>query len=257
MKFDEKSIIDLYKSEAIKYGDTAESTIKDKRIRNLEKTALIKHLCDGKKIIELGCGNGFVSEIVADKFNVDLTGIDLSREMITIAKKRGCKNSHSKLSFKVKNILNIDEKSKYDIAYSIRCLQNIPSWELQKKALFNVANMLKPGGVYIMIESFNSGLNKLNLARKELDLPAIKEPWHNNYFDQDRVCESMTEFNLDLILEDCFLSGFFFGSRVIYPVLLKDSSKASYESVLNDYFVHFPPYDDFSPIKLLLFKKNE
>ena len=106
-----------------------------------------------------------------------------------------------------------------------------------------------------MDECFWTGLNNLNEARAELDLPHIPESWHNNYFHEDSTIEYMQEIGMHVVSQNCFLSGYYFGSRVLLPALLPEGKIAGSSSRLNDYFVDLPPGGDFSPMKIIEFQK--
>src|SRR5262245_28570369 len=60
-KFSEADIVNLYKSEAQKHGAEGTSTIQDLRTRHMEMDAILGYIRDGMRVLEIGCGNGFVA----------------------------------------------------------------------------------------------------------------------------------------------------------------------------------------------------
>lgn len=255
MAFDEEMILKLYHEQAHKYGDTGESTIVDIRTRKLEVQALFQYIEDGCNILEVGCGNGFVAEEIVRAFNVDLHALDFSPEMIEIARNRQTGNLKGRVNFELTNILEFSWGEQYDLIFSERCLQNIMDWELQKVALTNIARALKRNGRFIMLESFTDSLQNLNEARRELELSEIPIPYHNLAFDIDQVKGHLEQW-LTFEHENRFLSGYYFGTRLLYPAMLPKGKDPVNTSVIKDYFVGFPSCGDFSPMKILCFTKR-
>ena len=257
-KFSTAQIHELYASEAKKHGTAGTSTIQDMRTRKLELAEIGSYIAKRTELyayvlccLDVGCGNGYLATQLAQQFDVYVHGIDFSAVLIEEAKKQ----PSSRVTFSVADVLDLDT-SDFDFIYSVRCLQNLSSWEAQKVALGNIGSGLKDGGEYIMCEGFNTGLRNLNEARAELDLPAIDIPWHNNFFDEAPVIEFMRDaVGCDLIEENCFLSGYYFGSRVLLPALVKSHKPITSASRLNDYFCALPPAGDFCPMKILHFRR--
>ena len=257
MKFTKEDILELYKSEAEKHGEDGRSTIQDIRTRRLEMEALFSYVRDDLKVLEVGCGNGFVAETLIRKFNIDLDAFDFSHDMIVIAKTRKIQTARGRVSFSQRDILKLDVLEKYDLIFSERCIQNLASWEEQKIGLGNIARALKSGGEYIMLESFWTGLNNLNAARCELDLEEIQESWHNRFFIEDQTKQHMESIGCRYVDQNCFLSGYYFGSRVLLPAIMPKNKPVTSKSILNDYFCALPPAGDFAPMKILRFKKHQ
>jgi ubiquinone/menaquinone biosynthesis C-methylase UbiE len=255
MKFSTDDILKLYKSEAEKHGEGGTSTIQDLRTRHLEIQAIFSYIHDGHRVLEVGCGNGYVAEALVKAFDVEVDAFDYSQDMIAIAKRRKIEGARGRVHFDHGDVLRLEAVERYDIAFSERCLQNLVSWEDQKKGLDNIARALKRGGEYLMLESFWTGLNNLNAARRELDLEAIPESWHNRFFVEDETKAYMESIGCRYVDENCFLSGYYFGSRVLLPALMPGGKPVTSKSVLNDYFCALPPAGDFAPMKILRFRK--
>lgn len=81
---------------------------------------------EGKKVLDIGCGVGNLTKYIMDKgFNVE--GIDLSKEMLNIAKQK-----YSDIKFYEMNMKEITLRKKYDgimLAYSL--------FHLTKKEVLN------------------------------------------------------------------------------------------------------------------------
>jgi ubiquinone/menaquinone biosynthesis C-methylase UbiE len=253
-KFNVSDIQKLYEEQAALHGTQGTSTIQDMWTRTLEINALLRHLGPSMTVLEVGCGNGYATFKVVEAFPaIEITAFDFSPAMIANARKI---DQADRIGFFVKSVLDIDYVGKFDVVYSQRCIQNLVSWDDQKQALGNIVRALKPGGAYIMQEGFTTGLNNLNEARAELNLEAIPESWHNHFFDERQTLDFMASLGCVCTLQDAFLSGYYFGSRVLLPALLPKGAKVTSGSRLNDYFAALPPAGDFCPMKLLRFEKT-
>jgi ubiquinone/menaquinone biosynthesis C-methylase UbiE len=255
-KFTVEDIQKLYASEAVIHGVEGTSTIQDIRTRKLELDAIASYIRDGQKVLEVGCGNGYLAACLIRRFNIDLVGFDFSEDLITQAQVQQFSDIRGRAAFSVGDVLTIDFNQSFDLIFSMRCLQNLTSWEDQKKALANVTRALKIGAEYIMEEGFWTGLNNLNEARRELGLDAISEPWHNIFFHEQQTIEFLKSIGCLYVDQNAFLSGYYFGSRVLLPALMPKDKKVSSGSRLNDYFAHLPPAGDFCPMKILRFKRT-
>jgi len=165
MKFTTDDIRKLYESEAKKHGEGAASTIQDLRTRYLETRAIFSYLRDGMRVLEIGCGNGYVAEQLVRQFDVELDASDFSTDMIKVALVRDVNRARGRVKFFQEDVLKLDRRDRYDLVFTERCIQNLVSWEDQKVALRRIVDALKSGGEYLMLESFWTGLNNLNAAR--------------------------------------------------------------------------------------------
>lgn len=251
-----EKILEHYKSEAEKHQLGGTSTIQDMRTRHLEIEAISSYLRDGYKALEVGCGNGYTAEVLVRQFNIDLEATDLSQDLIALAKERKIAEARGHVEFAQADILELDKVEAYDVIFTERCLQNLLSWDEQKRALSNIVRALKKGGHFIMMESFLTGMNKLNEAREELDLPKIAPPWHNVWFDEPSTIEHVQTLGCSYLDQNRFLSGYYFGSRVLLPALMPKGKPVTSASALNDYFSWLPPYGDFCPHKILRFRRD-
>jgi SAM-dependent methyltransferase len=256
LAFTRDQILELYRSEATKHGDAGTSTIQDIRTRQLELQALSSYMADGISVLEVGCGNGFTAQVLAQQFDLRLDAFDFSPEMIAIAEQRRIDGARGRVRFFQQDVLTYRGEAQYDLCFTERCLQNLTSWEDQQRGLANVVSAIRPGGEFVMLEGFKKGLATLNAARAEIGLPAIPEPWHNLFFEEEAVKQHLASLGCAYLDENPFLSGYYFGSRVLYPALLPEGKTATSSSILNDYFAHLPPHGDFCPMKILRFRRS-
>lgn len=114
----------------------------------------------GKKILDLGAGTGFLEEyLIKEKSinkNSNITLVDLSENMLTLARKRlkGCKFKY--LIKDLERPLNLKEK--FDIIFSLTVLQNIK--KSKRKFFINqIKSHLKEHAIAV-ITTLNKGITQ-------------------------------------------------------------------------------------------------
>lgn len=257
-------IKEYYIDRARKFGDSKRATMGDDNIRDKE----IEKLIDGfvllsyfknSRILEVGCGNGYVAEQISNQLGVKLTCIDFCEELIEIAKNRNLEN----VDFKVGNALNLDfDDASFDFVFTERCLINLDSWEKQKVALNEIRRVLRVGGGFLMIEAFTDGLDNLNKAREEAGLDPIKQPYWDLFFDKGEFLKFIKGKFVDASLLDFsgekyrnFLSSYYFGSRVLYPALVAGKKEVIYNTKFVEFFRYLPAYGNYSPVQMFILEK--
>lgn len=93
--------------------------------------------CKGKKILEIGCGTGRITEYLA-RWGAKVTATDISEEMLEVAQKRFRTNKELPIvKFRVMSIFDIDLDLKgYDYVIMVNVLGHLskPQWAIQKIA---------------------------------------------------------------------------------------------------------------------------
>lgn len=90
------------------------------KIQNSTRKILQRHMKDHQKILDVGCGIGSVYEALPSK-NIDYLGIDLSPELIEVARK-----SYPEGEFKVGDIL-VETQNYSDKYFEVVVLRNVES----------------------------------------------------------------------------------------------------------------------------------
>ena len=247
-----------YQKQAKEHGITLKSTMPDKNIRELEISNIIKYLNDGDNCLELGCGNGAASIEIAKKRNLNQISIDYSKEMIELAKSQDKSGIIGTIDFEQGDILDLKISREFDVVFTVRCIINLMDKNDQKKSLESLANLVKNNGKLILLEAFSDGLEEINMVRDELGLESIPPAHHNLHLVKNDVIKHLKNHGMKLLIEDCFLSSYYFWTRAISPALLKANNvKIKFDSKLDSYFKYLPAYGNFSHIKILIFKKTK
>jgi len=169
------------------------------------------YLQNGQDLLDLGCGNGRLLELLKD-YKINYLGIDYSKKLIAEAK-QDWPNS----DFVISDILDLNLKEKYDLVFLVATLHHIPSQKLREKVLLNVKSVLKPGGKLLMTNwnlwqkrylKYIIKYTLLKIAESEKEINGIKPqdldmqdvfiPWQKKY---QRYIHAFTENNIASLLK--------------------------------------------------------
>lgn len=119
---------------------------------------LLRHVPqDCTHALEIGCGTGAFSRRLAQRAQ-GVTAIDLSSEMIRVARSRS--NHFSNLDFEVADLMLRDFPAEhFDCIATIATLHHLPL----RPALLKLIETLRPGGVLLVLDLFESESNLLKL----------------------------------------------------------------------------------------------
>lgn len=195
-------------SWAKEYGTSLRATTKSMTIKQLEIFAIMKHLVPGKKILDVGCGNGYNDMAYIENIpNISVVGVDYSREMIDNAvlnMKRLTPDQQQRLKFEVADALALPYNGEFDIVTTDRCIINLTDIVMQKKAIDNCAKALKQGGLFLMLENSQQNYAKQNDAREAVGLPKRTPPSFNLFLDEDVILPYCNSKGLELLQMDDF-----------------------------------------------------
>lgn len=228
------------KIEEIKkyYNDLAKnnkSTLPDFNFREIEIETICKYLESSDFVCDIGCGDGFSTVRFHEKCK-RIIGVDYSYEMIKKAKKNYPNVTFCLYDVNVPmNSLTTDNNvivnPHFDKIITERCLINLPSWNQQKKAIENIYHALNDNGVFLMMECFKDGLDKINDIRKILGVKEDKIVTHNRFFIKDEFEEWIVQF-FNIVKIEYF--GFYhIISRVVHPALVLPN-EPKYDAKIND-----------------------
>ncbi len=124
----------------------------------VQKTALEQFIqkLSKKTVLDLGCGVGRWSVRLATR-NTYVIGIDLSREMIKLAKKQVTKKKIQNIDFIVASAQNLPfALESFDVMLSVTVLQHIVDSRDFNAAVNDLIRTLKPKGQIIVLEFINN-----------------------------------------------------------------------------------------------------
>ncbi len=230
--------------------------------RWLEIQMIIKFLRKNDRVIDIGCGNGYSTRIFSN-FCKEVIGIDYSEDMISRAKEETLKNKGLRKPpvFIKCDVLELSPSlaGRFDVAISERCLINLRNFERQKKAIANIASVLKPKGRFIFVEGSDDGRKRLNNFRKKVGLPLMPRVWHNIDFKETEILRYLNQF---FTIEDRKYFGVYdFLSRVVHPLLVSPD-EPKYDAKINEIAARLAvDREEFKDISRVLFlvlqKKNK
>jgi ubiquinone/menaquinone biosynthesis C-methylase UbiE len=240
------------------------ATSPDFNLREVEIDYLSRSMKDGLRILDVGCGNGYSTLCFAAQFESHFVGVDFVPEMIDQAKILS-KDFPPKgdIDFRVGDVTKLEfPDASFDIVVSERCLLNLPSKNDQWQAIREVARVVKPGGLYLMLEGTMQGLQRLNEVRERFNLAPIPEAdpkynWFSNKFDEDEMIPiALRSFGkLELIQR---FGMYYFISRVINPLLVKPD-QPKYDAPINmiarQICNQYPNFEDIGHVALFEFKR--
>ena len=226
-------------------GDTIGATTKTETIKKLEIDAF-KRWIDKKnngwtQILEIGCGNGTNCIELSKLFpDIQFYGLDYVEEMVVKARKRA--EDIPNVSFDVDDVTILDSSiifgKKFDAIITDRCLINLNTAELQKKALKHVFNHIVDGGYYFMIENSMYTYGKQNELRASIGMKKRSPAEFNLFIDDDEILGYLKD-NLSVTVEfvDNFASLHDLMLYVIEP--LANDGKVSYDSAVVNLVTEF------------------
>lgn len=186
-----------WKNWAKEFKTDLRATTKSGTAKELEINALIQAISQYKtsnkdfSILEVGCGNGHNCFALQHAFtNANITGVDFIKEMVVHAQEL---NAHfnTDIPFFQGNILKLTQqislKEHYDFVFTVRCVINLNSDDLQHKGIEQLTAKVRTGGYLIMIENQNKTHEKQNNLRKLVSLNSREVAKFNHFMDESSL----------------------------------------------------------------------
>ena len=147
--------------EQIKRSDIA--SVDEFHVRGAEvsKELAAKINLKDANVLDVGCGLGGPCRMLADEYDCQTTGIDLSHEYIRTAKKLSkLVKLDAKTTFIQGDATSLPfEDSSFDVVWTQHVQMNIPN----KAALYSeISRVLKPGGRFIYYDIFKKNEGEIN-----------------------------------------------------------------------------------------------
>jgi len=232
---------------------------RDVIVKEIEMRAIAGYVQDGMDILEIGCGNGITAIEIARRFEVDVLGIDNAEEMVDAAKKLMTgQELRGRLAFEVGDIQEVSVIGRrFDMIYTERVIINLPDWQTQRQAITNICGLLEEGGLFVMCENSQNGLDRINSLRREIGLESITTPWHNRYL-LDTELSQLDIPGIRLERVNFYSSTYYFLSRIINAWIASNEGKEpDYEAPINQLALRLPAVvGDFGQGRIWLWRRR-
>jgi SAM-dependent methyltransferase len=212
-----KSPTDLHwNARALSERDDARVNIHDTVQRDLELDFVLANLPAAGRVVEVGCGNGYVTRQLRERTGF-VDAFDFAENMVERARAL-CGETNNRFFHGSVIAPATCAANAYDAAVCVRVLINLRDLREQAAAIDNIAGWLKPKGKLILIEGFHDGFETLNRLRSDCDMPDIV-PASINYYSRLAELWPTIERWFDVAGE--FHTGTFdFLTRILYPRLV-------------------------------------
>jgi len=245
---------EFWESRAQTPVSDSEVTHADVWQRHLEIETILKFVGQGDRVLDVGCGSGYTTKHIAPHV-AEIVGIDYSDAMI-----RRASSGSGPITFAVKDVLDLGpaDFGIFDAAISERCLINLSGWAEQRRAIDNIARVLRPGGRFIFIEGGRQGRRNLDRLRTTAGLDTMPTVWHNVDFDE---AETLAYLERDFVLEQSLPFGVYdFVARLVHPLLVAPNAPV-YDSRINEIAaslaLHVDAFPELSRVLCLVLRRRE
>ncbi len=197
--FDENIYIQVRKKEGRIYPDTVVKTLPliDKNhplksewiIRQKSRDKILKYISrkNYKTILEVGCGNGWLSNAISERCGCLVAGVDLNREELQQAARVFRKNDHVKFIYGniFENLFPHEFFNMVIFAASIQYFNDL------NKTISSIIRYLKPGGEIHIVDSKFYKENEIDCARErskryytELGIPEMTKYYFHHSWNE-------------------------------------------------------------------------
>ena len=213
------------------------TTACDYQLRDLEIAYGMEFIRDGDTMLDVGCGPGVALRNYAGNRDIKAHGIDYSDKMVEFARENTKKTAPDlDIDFQTASVAELPyEDNTFDVVTSHRCLMALLDWDLQQKALIDIHRVLKPGGIYVMMEGTFDGLERLNFYRRKFNLPEIEADGSDRLMTlkfHEKQLHDFCEPHYELVRTQRF-GMYYFMSRIVQPLLVSPENPR-YDHPLNE-----------------------
>ncbi len=137
----------------------------------------------GKRVLDIACGVGYGSELLAQYGARHIDGVDISGEAVRYARSR---QASERVAFTQSDMTRYESDEPYDVIVSFETLEHIPDYG---DALKNLKGLLKKGGLLIV-----SSPNRIITSPKCASLhDQPKNQFHTQEFTVDELSQCLSD----------------------------------------------------------------
>lgn len=184
-----------YHQFAMMYDELMQDAPYDKWAELLQKI-LKHHQIKAKSVVDLGCGTGEITwRLKAASFPI--TGVDLSSEMLTIAKDKASEQGYN-IPFMMQDITELEGFNETDVFFSFCDVINyITDEEGLKRTFDKVFNQLSDQGLFIFdMHDYHYGKTELANHTFSDETDEVTYIWDCLEIDADTLMHVLTFFKL-------------------------------------------------------------
>ncbi len=168
--------------------------IQERLLNRYKPLKNIQNIFLKKKLLDLGCGGGILSESLAKK-GAKVTALDTSRSLIKLAQKRALEKKLT-INYQVGEISSLkNKKNKFDIIISLEVIEHVANYKIFLEDIFSC---LSKNGIIIIStinRNFFSYISTILVAEKILNLvPPGTHDW-NKYIKPNEIIEYAEKHN--------------------------------------------------------------
>jgi SAM-dependent methyltransferase len=197
-------------------------TARDPSLQDLVETACERWIEPHMRLFDIGCGDGH-STVRFARRAASAVGFDYITNFVEMARANGRRAECRNLTFDQANVLDLasvrERHGLADVVVTIRCLINLPEWNLQRQAVEEIAKTVKPGGLYLLSEGWLEGFDGLNTLRARAGLEPLNLVKYNSLMSRHAFEDFVTPLFEIAHYENL---GFYLAmSRVLQPQVVK------------------------------------
>lgn len=205
---------EFWNRRASQEPDAARVNIADTVQRDHELQFVLPHFDSTMRVVEIGCGNGYVTQQLRSQV-AHVDAFDYAEAMVERARATYGETNNRFLHDSILDPKRVG--TGYDAGLCVRVLINLRNLEEQKRAVGNMASLLRPGGRLLLVEGFRDGFDAINATRQAIGLPPANPAAINFY---SYVAELMPTILANFQVAGTWHSGMFdFLTRVVHPQL--------------------------------------
>lgn len=132
------------------YWIRGDETKEQAQIQLIEHLAELASIRAGVKVLDVGCGFGASSLYLAEKYQVEATGITISPVQVEMATRKASERG-ARAKFLLMDAEEMSFPDKFDVVWSVESISHYPD---KKKFFGGAANLLAPNGTLALVDWF-------------------------------------------------------------------------------------------------------
>lgn len=180
-------LYNLEGAKAIEYGNGLHTKHKHTKYHDF----FTQRIKTGEKVLDVGCGNGLLAYSIATKSNAYVTGIDISKKNIKLAKTR---HKHERIEFLNNDIMTNLNQCHHDVIVLSNVLEHLKD---RPNFLKKIQAIIKPDRFLIRVPMYERDWRVP--LKKELELEWRLDSTHETEYTIESFKVEMDTASLDII----------------------------------------------------------